>query len=446
MLLTSIALSSILIFNTINACEFGVPNGFTSYSVFRYGSSLASQVYLGLENSASCGGYLRNYTICQLNRLFGRLMTPGILSIWEPAVPFIAGLKAFTKIKSSEIQLPLAVNNTCGVDPTVATVDPPTPEPADEIICFNYCFPGNSTILVRPGSVPGISYPDGIDYTRGQILSDNTRQTKGVCIGGNHKLTFGTLEVVEVTCPLSPANTSIGLLAGAGIEPIYCPELSLQYGSINISGPYSYGTGIEYTCQTGFQLVGVSSQTCLSSGDWSDELPYCNVLNCTDPGVPSNGNRNGNSFLNGSELFFECDDSYTLEGPESITCYRGTWSYPVPQCVLSNSTLTPTTTVQSNDTRPHELTIVILVILLIIILTLCGCTILLVIVCRKCQPRKVISPHPTSTLELTSFNQPTTAPSMYQHNTQIDQTNRMPGIPNKGFVTSDESYYKKTDS
>ena len=99
----------------------------------------------------------------------------------------------------------------------MTTVDPPTPEPADEIICFNYCFPENSTILVRPGSVPGISYSDGIDYTRGQILSTNTRQTEGLCVGGDHKFSFGTLEVVEVTCPLSPVNLTTGLLAGAGI-------------------------------------------------------------------------------------------------------------------------------------------------------------------------------------------------------------------------------------
>ena len=86
--------------NLINACEFGVPHEVTSYSVLRYGSQNAVQVYLGLENSASCGGYLRNYTICQLNRLFGRIMTPGNLSIWEPAVPFIDGLKAFSKVRN----------------------------------------------------------------------------------------------------------------------------------------------------------------------------------------------------------------------------------------------------------------------------------------------------------------------------------------------------------
>ena len=103
----------------------------------------------------------------------------------------------------------------CGVDPTVTTVDPPAPEPADEFICFNYCFPENSTILVRPGSVPGITYLNGIRYQRGQILSVNTRQTEGVCVGGNHRLSFGDL--IEVTCPLFPVNTTIGLLAGAGI-------------------------------------------------------------------------------------------------------------------------------------------------------------------------------------------------------------------------------------
>ena len=84
----------------ISACELGVPHEVTSYTVNRYGSSTGTQVYLGLENPASCGGYLRNYTICQLNRQLGKTMTPGILSIWEPAVPFIDGLNAFSKVRN----------------------------------------------------------------------------------------------------------------------------------------------------------------------------------------------------------------------------------------------------------------------------------------------------------------------------------------------------------
>ena len=80
---------------------------------------------------------------------------------------------------------------------------------------------------MRPGSVPGIIYPNGITYAQGQILSVNTRQTEGLCIGGNHRLSFG--ELVEVTCPLLPANLTTGLLAGAGIGKYvnYCFNMLL---------------------------------------------------------------------------------------------------------------------------------------------------------------------------------------------------------------------------
>ncbi|XP_019855452.1 PREDICTED: uncharacterized protein LOC100635491 [Amphimedon queenslandica] len=425
-------------------CDVGVPHESSTLNVPRIASESGTEVYLGLENPASCGGYLKNYTICYFNVNAGASVYSGELSIWEAGLES-DGFRVFDKIIGSVLDFPLNLNNSrsCGIDPVMTPIsNAPGPYPAEEMVCMYYCLPETSIVFVKPGSVVGIVYTDGVRYGRGQILTHHTLQTVGTCVGNN--LIYSLGDVVKTSCPLLPANTTTALLAGAGIEPIYCPELSLQYGSINISGPYSFGTGIEYTCETGFQLVGVSSQTCLSSGDWSDGLPYCNVLNCTDPGVPSNGGHIGSIFLNGSELYFECDDSYTLEGPESITCYRGTWSDPVPQCVLSNSTSTPTETPTS--TNAGFTIIVALVILLIIIFTLCGCTILLVIVCKRCQPRKVISPHPTSTLELTSFNQPTAAPSMYQHNTQIDQPNRMPGIPNKGFGTSDESYYKKTDS
>ena len=77
----------------------------TSYSVNRYGSSSGTQVYLGLENSASCGGYLRNYTICQLNRNVGSDATSCNLSLWEPAEPFVDNLRAFMKVGYIKILL-----------------------------------------------------------------------------------------------------------------------------------------------------------------------------------------------------------------------------------------------------------------------------------------------------------------------------------------------------
>ena len=95
----------LIIIYGVSGCEVGVPNEVTSYSVNRYGSSSGTQVYLGLENSASCGGYLRNYTICQLNRVVGRDATSCNLSIWEPAEPFVDSLRAFMKVDYIKILL-----------------------------------------------------------------------------------------------------------------------------------------------------------------------------------------------------------------------------------------------------------------------------------------------------------------------------------------------------
>ena len=101
LLMMHLFLDLIIIYG-VSGCEVGVPNEVTSYSVNRYGSNSGTQVYLGLENSASCGGYLRNYTICQLNRVVGRDATPCNLSIWEPAEPFVDNLRAFMKVDYNE--------------------------------------------------------------------------------------------------------------------------------------------------------------------------------------------------------------------------------------------------------------------------------------------------------------------------------------------------------
>ena len=114
----------------------------------------------------------------------------------------------------------------------------------------------------------------------------------------------------------------------------------------------------------------------MSSEDWSDELPYCNVLNCTDPGVPSNGGRRGNHFTNGSLIEFSCDNGFTLNGSSLISCYRGNWSAPVPLCIgntVSSIVPSPSTTSQSTDSVQFAyqfLTAIFITIIILIILVL----------------------------------------------------------------------------
>ena len=141
----------------------------------------------------------------------------------------------------------------------------------------------------------------------------------------------------------------------------------------------------------------------MSSGDWSDEVPYCIVLNCTDPGIPDNGGQFGSDFTNGSVVSFNCTDEYSLQGSESIYCYRGNWSNPIPQCQFLNETSSPTSSQPTSPTTSGasflQLVVLILVLLVILVVSVCCCSIIFLIVYRRCQPRPTISNPPTSTLE-----------------------------------------------
>ena len=79
-----------------------------------------------------------------------------------------------------------------------------------------YCLPNTSqVILVKPGSVLGIYYSNGLRYGRGQMLTYHSLHTEGTCVASDLRIQLGNL--VEVSCPLTPVNITTGLLAGAGI-------------------------------------------------------------------------------------------------------------------------------------------------------------------------------------------------------------------------------------
>ncbi|XP_059810215.1 CUB and sushi domain-containing protein 2-like [Hypanus sabinus] len=55
---------------------------------------------------------------------------------------------------------------------------------------------------------------------------------------------------------------------------------------------------------------------------------------CSDPGTPAYGKRQGNSFLHGDTLRFECLPAFELVGQKSITCQKNNqWSSKKPSCV-----------------------------------------------------------------------------------------------------------------
>ena len=130
----------------------------------------------------------------------------------------------------------------------------------------------------------------------------------------------------------------------------------------------------------------------MSSGDWSDELPYCNVLNCTDPGVPSNGNHDASNFTSGSTIVFTCNDGYRLYGDASITCFRGNWTSPLPTC---NSTTTELPTPDLSIALYRNI-IGLLVAVIVVMVLVCCSGFLMILVYKRCSR---IKSHEIATLE-----------------------------------------------
>ena len=100
---------------------------------------------------------------------------------------------------------------------------------------------------------------------------------------------------------------------------------------------FTYQSTVQYYCNEGYQLSGDSSIECTANGNWSNTLPNCTIINCGDPGTPTNGTRNGTVFTFNSIVLYSCDTGYNLTGATSLTCLsNSSWDEPVPSCDIVN--------------------------------------------------------------------------------------------------------------
>ena len=60
---------------------------------------------------------------------------------------------------------------------------------------------------------------------------------------------------------------------------------------------------------------------------------YFVVVSCGDPGVPTDGSREGSLFIVGSSVNFRCQKGFQLDGLSSSVCgIDGKWSSSTPKC------------------------------------------------------------------------------------------------------------------
>ena len=101
------------------------------------------------------------------------------------------------------------------------------------------------------------------------------------------------------------------------------------------------GSMIQYSCSTGYKVIGSSTRVCSEDGKWTESTPKCEEIRCYTPEKPKNSSvvYSGNdrstseSFKVGSTVQYRCSTGHIVSGVSLRTCEaNGQWSGVPPFC------------------------------------------------------------------------------------------------------------------
>ncbi|CAH1250645.1 CSMD1 [Branchiostoma lanceolatum] len=112
---------------------------------------------------------------------------------------------------------------------------------------------------------------------------------------------------------------------------VQCPLLAAPTNG-TMTGDNFYQDIARFTCISGYDRVGTASLTCQADRTWNGIVPTCTRVECPVLIAPANGEMTGFNFYN-DVMEFTCDSGYDLVGSVSLTCqFDRTWDGVVPTC------------------------------------------------------------------------------------------------------------------
>ncbi|XP_052321807.1 E-selectin-like isoform X1 [Oncorhynchus keta] len=122
---------------------------------------------------------------------------------------------------------------------------------------------------------------------------------------------------------------------------VSCPTLQQpQDGAISCGEDFTYGSSCNFSCSEGYLLKGAITLTCTSAAEWSEEIPHCEVVSCSELYEPGKGSMACShplgSFSYLSTCTFTCEEGYERLASSSATLQcgaSGQWNDSQPQCI-----------------------------------------------------------------------------------------------------------------
>ncbi|XP_052243009.1 mucin-like protein isoform X1 [Dreissena polymorpha] len=197
-----------------------------------------------------------------------------------------------------------------------------------------YELSGSRVIICQEdGTWSGKAICDPLDCGMLQVSNADVVTYNGTSLGSVARITCNAGFVIQ-------GPTSVECMAPYGWSAtvscilIECPRFHLNNGHV-FGNNTTYGASLELNCDSGYTLIGGNRVTCQDNRQWS-ENSTCVIKDCGTVTAPTHG-----KILNipivttfKSEILFDCDYGYLLQGIDSIQCDSiGLWTSAPPICI-----------------------------------------------------------------------------------------------------------------